>query len=44
MQKVYADKSLNIFQGDFEKPKEPLSVELNCDKYKQTGKGKRKTG
>jgi len=37
MQKVYADKSLNIPMGDFEKPEEPLSVEIDCSKYKQPG-------
>ncbi|MFO7614816.1 MAG: transglycosylase domain-containing protein [Bacteroidales bacterium] len=33
IQKVYADKTLNISQGDFEKPLQPLSVPLDCDKY-----------
>ncbi len=40
MQKVYADKTLDVSKGDFEAPKEPLSVELNCDKYKQAGEEK----
>ncbi|WP_218972230.1 penicillin-binding protein 1A [Labilibaculum filiforme] len=30
MQKVYADKSLNISQGDFEKPR-GVSINLDCD-------------
>jgi penicillin-binding protein 1A len=34
MKKAYADKSLNISQGDFEKPDKPISIELNCDKYR----------
>ena len=42
MQKVYADKTLNVSQGDFEKPKEPLNVELDCNKYKQVSDEKGK--
>ncbi|MCC7231514.1 MAG: transglycosylase domain-containing protein [Bacteroidia bacterium] len=37
MQKLFADKSLNIYKGDFEKPSEPLTVELDCNKYVQPG-------
>lgn len=33
MQKVHADKSLNISDGDFEKPNKPLTIELDCIKY-----------
>lgn len=33
MQKVHEDKTLNISDGDFEKPEKPLSIELNCVKY-----------
>ncbi len=33
MQKVYADKTLNISKGDFEKPNKPINVEMNCDRY-----------
>ncbi len=40
MQKLYADQSLNIFKGDFEKPSQPISVELDCDQYKQPGEDK----
>jgi penicillin-binding protein 1A len=40
MQKVNADKTLTYTQGDFERPKEPLGVELDCDKYKQPGEDK----
>jgi penicillin-binding protein 1A len=32
MQKVLADPSLHISRGDFEKPVQPLSVQLDCDK------------
>jgi penicillin-binding protein 1A len=39
MQKVYADPDIKISKGDFEAPREPLSVELNCDKYVQPGSG-----
>ena len=35
MKKVYQDKSLNISQGDFEKPQKPLSIELDCDRYEK---------
>ena len=34
MQKVYANDSLNISRGDFEKPEGRLSIELDCNKYK----------
>lgn len=33
MQKVYADKSLDVSQGDFPKPDKPLTIETDCDKY-----------
>jgi penicillin-binding protein 1A len=36
MQKVYADARLDISQGDFERPKNKIEVELDCDKYKKT--------
>jgi penicillin-binding protein 1A len=35
MQKAYANKAINISQGDFEKPDKPLTIELDCDKYKE---------
>ncbi len=35
MQKVLADRTLNISRGDFEKPLQPLSVKLDCDKYEE---------
>jgi penicillin-binding protein 1A len=34
MQKVFKDKSLGIKQEAFAKPSKPLSVELDCKKYK----------
>ncbi len=34
MQKAYADKALNISQRDFDKPDKPLTIEVDCDKYK----------
>tara|TARA_Y100000782_G_C10189350_1_gene269594 strand:+ start:13544 stop:15988 length:2445 start_codon:yes stop_codon:yes gene_type:complete len=37
MKKVYADPSIKISTGDFEAPLEPLSVELDCDKYSSSG-------
>ncbi len=39
MQKVYADKELNLSKRDFTAPAEKLNVELNCDKYVQPGSG-----
>lgn len=35
MQKCYADKSLHISKAPFEKPLEPISVDLNCNTYDQ---------
>jgi len=36
MQHVYDNKALHIEQdADFEKPKGPLTIEIDCDKYKQ---------
>lgn len=37
MQKCYADPNLNVSKADFEKPLEPLKVELDCTKYKGSG-------
>ncbi|MCC6691574.1 MAG: hypothetical protein IT235_08590, partial [Bacteroidia bacterium] len=33
MKKVYADKSIKISQGDFEKPTKKIDVEMDCSKY-----------
>lgn len=33
MKDVYADEKIGLFQGDFELPIKPLSVEIDCDKY-----------
>lgn len=33
MQRVYADKSLKISQGDFERPAQKINVEMDCGKY-----------
>jgi len=32
-QKVYADKSLKVYRGDFPKPNNLSSIELDCSKY-----------
>ena len=40
MQKVLADKNLNIYTGDFPKPSEPVRVETDCSKYVQPGDNK----
>jgi len=37
MKRIYADTTLNISKGDFEKPKN-LGVELDCEKYNQEKK------
>ncbi len=36
MQKVYADPSLGVKKNDFEKPLNELSVETDCNKYKES--------
>lgn len=33
MQKVYADTSIHISQGDFEKPEKSISIELDCERF-----------
>lgn len=33
MQKIYADKTLKISQGDFEKPAKKIDIEMDCSKY-----------
>lgn len=33
MKKIYEDKKLNLYTGDFEAPLLPLSVEIDCKKY-----------
>ncbi len=38
MNKVYDDESLDISKGDFEKPLEPMDINLDCDKEIPTGK------
>ena len=42
MQKVYADKSIIISQGDFEKPEGELSVEIDCDEYEKQNRAEAK--
>jgi penicillin-binding protein 1A len=37
MKKVYADKTLNLSQRDFDKPARKISVELDCSKYENPG-------
>ena len=39
MKKVYADKSLHVSQKDFDKPKNKLTVEIDCSKYKDGNSG-----
>lgn len=39
MNKIYADSSLEISQGDFEKPEKPLSIEIDCQMMKRSGGG-----
>lgn len=33
MKDVYANKNIGLYQGDFELPAKPLSVEVDCDKF-----------
>lgn len=35
MQKVYGDKKINLYQGDFEAPAKKINVEMDCDKYEK---------
>jgi penicillin-binding protein 1A len=35
MNKVYADSSLDISTDDFERPSQPLTIEIDCEVYKQ---------
>jgi penicillin-binding protein 1A len=35
MEKVCADRSINISQGQFIKPDKPLTIETDCNRYKQ---------
>lgn len=35
MQKVYADTTIDISKGDFEKPEKKISIELDCRNYGQ---------
>ncbi|MEN7546505.1 transglycosylase domain-containing protein [Rapidithrix thailandica] len=35
MEKVYADKDLGYTKGEFPKPSQPLSIELDCNVYNQ---------
>lgn len=39
MQKVYADKSIKISQGDFEKPAKKIDIEMDCSKYNKELEG-----
>ncbi len=33
MKKVYADKTIKISKGDFEKPEKKINIEMDCSKY-----------
>ncbi len=37
MNKIYADSTIEISKKDFEKPENPLRIEIDCDKYENTG-------
>jgi penicillin-binding protein 1A len=39
MKRVYADKSLHISQKEFDKPKNKLTVEIDCSKYRDGNSG-----
>jgi penicillin-binding protein 1A len=36
MKQIYADPSLDVSRVDFEKPEQPIRIQLNCDEYQQT--------
>ena len=36
MKRVYADKEINLYTGEFEKPEGKLSIELDCSKYEKS--------
>lgn len=38
MRKIYNDKTINLYKGDFEPPSKPLSVEVDCNKYESEHK------
>lgn len=38
MKRIYADPTLGVSQGDFERPATPLSVEIDCRKYEESQK------
>jgi penicillin-binding protein 1A len=38
MKRIYADPKLKLSQGDFERPSNPLSVEIDCKKYEEIQK------
>jgi penicillin-binding protein 1A len=40
MQKIYADSTINLSMEDFEPPLEPISVEIDCDKFETKQKSK----
>lgn len=35
MKKVYADSTLNVSQGDFEKPAEMIRIQMDCKQYRR---------
>lgn len=37
MNKIYADSTIEISKKDFEKPENPLRIEIDCDKYENAG-------
>ena len=44
MQKIHADKKLNISDEDFEKPEKPLTIELDCNKFNEMKDGNQNFG
>lgn len=38
-QKVLADQSINLNKGEFEKPNQELSIEVDCERYVQPNRG-----
>ncbi len=39
MNKVFADSTIKVSQGDFPKPETPINIELDCEKYRSHQSG-----
>jgi penicillin-binding protein 1A len=39
MNKIYEDERLDVSKGDFDRPNNPVSIQLNCKEYQEGDKG-----